>query len=60
MTYITKAKKVYPDLTENEIIEDICPGELFPCDFKRFKNCDSFTYDDCERCWNREVPEVEK
>jgi hypothetical protein len=58
MTFLEKAKELFPNLAENEIIEDICPGEIFIEDFSKFKNCEQLSFSICEQCWTREMPEV--
>lgn len=57
MTYLDMAKEKFPDLAENEIVEDICPGEIFLKDFAKYKSCEQVSFTICERCWNREANE---
>ena len=53
MTYLEKAKEMYPNESETNIIEYRCPGysikdASFPCE-------DDASYS-CIKCWNRTVP----
>lgn len=57
MTYLEKAKKLYPWLPEKCIVGIFCPADLIP-------NCDICPRDKfidhnilCEECWKKEVKE---
>jgi hypothetical protein len=51
VTYLEKAKEIYPSLSENIIVYGYCPIAF---DLGRVK-CEKT----CCDCWNREMPEKE-
>lgn len=56
MTCLEKLKQMNPGWSDNEIIEDRCPMWDFDVGTPDYcEKCD----DDCEKCWNREIPGTE-
>lgn len=61
MTCINQYTKEHPDATLSEVIKHYCPWEFYNID-ENFEGCTDamYEYGDCERCWNREIPETKE
>lgn len=55
MTYLEKAKELFPQFTEEELYIFGCP-DMFGAEPE--SKCNSDNGFDCQTCWNREMSEV--
>jgi hypothetical protein len=56
MTYLEKLKLDHPSWDDEGIIEGRCPNWDFDVETPHYCNSDD---EDCEKCWNREIPGTE-